>query len=73
MLDVLRRAHSRRGIFYALEHTEGFKGVTGTISYSSESHVPLKTVWIIAVQNGEKRLASAFVPDSIPPPILDNP
>jgi len=73
MLDALRRARSQRGIFYALEHTEGFKGVTGTISFSSESHVPLKTVWVIAVQNGEKSLATAFVPASVPPPILDNP
>ena len=73
MLDVLRRAQRQRGIFYALEHTEGFKGVTGTISFSPQSHVPLKTVWVIAVQNGEKSLASAFVPASVPPPILDNP
>jgi len=73
LLDVLRRAQSPRGIFFALEHTEGFKGITGTISFSPQSHVPLKTVWIIAVQNGEKSLASAFVPASVPPPILDNP
>jgi len=73
LLDVLRRAQSQRGIFYALEHTEGFKGVTGTISFSPQSHVPLKTVWVIAVQNGEKSLASAFVPALVPPPILDNP
>jgi branched-chain amino acid transport system substrate-binding protein len=73
MLDVLRRAQNQRGIFYALEHTEGFKGVTGTISFSPESHVPLKTVWVIAVHNGEKSLASAFVPGSVPPPILDSP
>jgi len=73
LLDVLRRAQSQRRIFYALEHTEGFKGVTGTISFSPQSHVPLKTVWVIAVQNGEKSLASAFVPALVPPPILDNP
>ena len=73
MLDVLRRARNQSGIFYALEHTKGFQGVTGTISFSSESHVPLKTVWVIAVQNGEKGLASAFVPESVPPPILDSP
>ena len=73
MLDVLRRARSQRGIFDALVDTKGFKGVTGMISFSSESHVPLKTVWIITVQNGEKSLARAFVPDSVPPPILDNP
>jgi branched-chain amino acid transport system substrate-binding protein len=73
LLDVLRRAQSPREIFHALEYTEGFKGVTGTISFSPQSHVPLKTVWVIAVQKGEKSLASAFVPASIPPPILDNP
>jgi branched-chain amino acid transport system substrate-binding protein len=73
LLDVLHRAQRQRGIFHALEHTEGFKGVTGTISFSPQSHVPLKTVWVIAVQNGEKSLASAFVPTSVPPPILDNP
>ena len=73
MLDVLRRAQSQRGIFYALEHTAGFKGITGTISFSPQNHVPLKTVWVIAVQNGEKSLASAFVPTSVPPPILENP
>jgi len=73
MLDVLRRAQNRNGIFYALEDTAGFKGVTGTISFGRQSHVPLKTVWIIAVQNGEKGLASAFVPVSVPPPILINP
>jgi branched-chain amino acid transport system substrate-binding protein len=73
MLDVLQRAQSRRQIFYALEDTAGFKGVTGTISFSPQSHVPLKTVWIIAVQNGEKSLASAFVPTAVPPPILNNP
>jgi hypothetical protein len=43
----------------------------GTISFSAEHHVPLKTVWVIAVQNAERSLASAFVPDSVPPPILD--
>jgi branched-chain amino acid transport system substrate-binding protein len=73
MLDVLRRAQSRREIFRALEQTEGFDGITGTITFNSENHVPLKTVWVIEVQNGEKSLASAFVPDSVPPPILDRP
>jgi branched-chain amino acid transport system substrate-binding protein len=73
MLAILRRAQSPRKIFYALEHTEGFKGVTGLISFSPLSHVPLKTVWVIAVQNGEKSLARAFVPASVPPPILDHP
>ena len=34
---------------------------------------PLKTVWVIEVQNGEKSLVSAFVPHSVPPPILESP
>jgi branched-chain amino acid transport system substrate-binding protein len=73
VLDVLGRARNQKGIFDALEHTEGFRGVTGTISFSSESHVPSKTVWVIAVRSGEKSLASAFVPGSVPPPIRDAP
>jgi branched-chain amino acid transport system substrate-binding protein len=73
ILDVLRRGRNQAGIFPALENTVGFRGVTGTISFSPASHVPLKTVWVIAVQNGVKSLADAFVPDSIPPPILGNP
>jgi branched-chain amino acid transport system substrate-binding protein len=73
VLDVLRRARNQAGIFDVLENTEGFKGVTGTILFSPESHVPLKTVWVIAVHEGEKSLADAFIPESVPPPILDNP
>jgi branched-chain amino acid transport system substrate-binding protein len=73
VLDVLGRARGQGGIFHALEHTEGFEGVTGTISFSPGSHVPLKTVWIVRVENGEKSLADAFVPASVPPPILDTP
>lgn len=74
VLDVLRRAQrNRRGIIEVLEDTQDFEGVTGTISFSRESHVPLKTVWVIDVQDGEKSLAAAFVPDSVPPPIADEP
>jgi branched-chain amino acid transport system substrate-binding protein len=73
ILDVLGRARSREGLLHALEHTEGFPGVTGTISFSPESHVPLKTVWVVAVRDGEKSLARAFVPDRVPPPLLENP
>jgi len=74
MLDALQRARGgKHGVFDALESTRDFEGVTGTISYSADSHVPLKTVWVIAVQNGEKSLARAFVPDSVPPPLMQSP
>jgi len=70
MLDVLRRAgHSASGILDALEDTRDFAGVTGTITFSRDSHVPLKTVWVIEVQDGGKSLARAFVPDSVPAPL----
>jgi len=71
MVDVLGRARHRNpnGIFRALESTTGFDGVTGTVSFSSRSHVPSKTVWILEVQNGARSLAEAFIPDSVPPPI----
>jgi branched-chain amino acid transport system substrate-binding protein len=72
VLDILHRARNEGGLFEALEHTRNFQGVTGTISFSSDSHVPLKTVWVIAVQNGEKRLASSFVPESVPPPLPES-
>jgi branched-chain amino acid transport system substrate-binding protein len=71
VLDVLGRARNEAHLFDALEKTEGFQGVTGTISFSAPSHVPSKTVWVIAVQDGAKKLASHFVPGSVPPPILD--
>lgn len=75
MLNVLQRAQidSPKGIFDALEDTHGFEGVTGIITFSPDNHVPVKTVWVIAVHNGETSLARAFVPDAVPPPIHDSP
>jgi branched-chain amino acid transport system substrate-binding protein len=75
LLDVVQRAatlHSR-DIAKALAATRGFHGVTGTISYTEENHVPQKTVWIIRVTQGQRSLAAAFIPEVIPPPILPEP
>jgi branched-chain amino acid transport system substrate-binding protein len=74
-VDVLRRARhaDSNAILRALEATRGFEGVTGTISFSRESHVPLKTVWILEVQDGVRSLATQFVPESVPPPLLVSP
>jgi branched-chain amino acid transport system substrate-binding protein len=71
LIDALQRAQGgKRGVFNALVNTTGFEGVTGTISFSAQSHVPLKTVWIVAVHDGAKSLARDFIPNSVPPPIL---
>jgi branched-chain amino acid transport system substrate-binding protein len=51
-----------------LEATQNFQGVTGSISFSANSHVAKKTVSIIGVMNGAVRLETAFVPISIPAP-----
>lgn len=72
LLDVLQRTTDIRParIAEALEGTDGFQGVTGTISYSAESHVPNKNVWIVSVAHGESSLAQALVPSQIPSPIM---
>lgn len=72
LLDVLQRTTDIRParIAEALEETDGFQGVTGTISYSAESHVPNKNVWIVKVKQGESSLAQTMVPSGVPPPFL---
>ena len=37
----------------ALENTKDFKGVTGTISYTAESHKPDKTASILELVDGK--------------------
>ena len=37
----------------AIEATDGFQGVTGTISYTAESHKPDKTASILELVDGE--------------------
>lgn len=55
-----------RAIKAALENIQNYDGISGKISYSHQHHVPKKTVWIIQVTDGEKQLASQFVPTKIP-------
>jgi branched-chain amino acid transport system substrate-binding protein len=73
LLDALRRADKvkKRSILDALEATRSFAGVTGTISFTASDHVPRKTVWIVQVEAGQAFLADSFVPDRVPPPIVD--
>lgn len=71
LLDVLQRTTDIRpiSIAEALEGTSGFQGVTGAITYSAESHVPDKNVWIVKVAQGESSLAQTLVPSQVPSPI----
>lgn len=68
--QVLERARSGNMI-EELEKTTGFEGVTGTITYSKETHIPRKSVWIISIDQGKKSLAAEIVPEQIPPPLLN--
>ena len=72
LLNVIRRAKdgSSRHMAKALESTHEFQGVTGTISYTKENHVPHKTVWIIRVADGQQTLATSFVPQVVPAAII---
>ena len=46
----------------ALAATKGYEGVTGTISYTGGSRVPLKTVAVMAVRDGKVGLVTTIVP-----------
>jgi len=72
LLQVVQQAKNfrRRDLLDALEHTQDFQGVTGTISYTKDNHVPKKTVWIIRLTEGQRSLAAALIPDIVPPPLL---
>ena len=72
LLQVVQQVKKirRRDILDALEQTQDFQGVMGTISYSKNNHVPKKTVWIIRLTEGQRSLAAALIPDVVPPPLL---
>jgi branched-chain amino acid transport system substrate-binding protein len=70
MADAIKRAGSTeaQAIKQALEETKEFAALTGSITLSSESHVPSKAVTIIAIQNGKFTLAEEIVPEAVPAP-----
>ncbi len=54
----------------ALEHTTDFKGITGAITITAESHVPRKGVTIIEIKDQKFTLGAEVVPDKVPDPDL---
>ncbi|WP_157928913.1 ABC transporter substrate-binding protein [Pararhizobium haloflavum] len=64
--DAIERAGSVEpaAIRDALAETNGFKAVTGEISYTRDSMVPPKPVSIISVQNGEFEVEEIWTPDT---------
>ncbi len=72
LAQAIKDAHSTnpQAIKKALEHIKDFPGVTGSISYAPNMHVPMKSVSIIKVENGSFITVAQFVPSYIPNPNL---
>ncbi len=62
--DAIKRAKSTDGpaLRDALAATRGYKAVTGEISYTRPSGVPLKAVSIIGVHNGKYKVEEIWMP-----------
>ena len=69
MVDAMERAGTTDGpaVRDALAATQGFAGVTGTISYEEGSRIPSKSVALIEVVDNENTLINVVVPENVPP------
>ncbi len=69
MADAISRAGTTDGdkVREALGATQGFQGVTGTISYENGSRIPSKSVALIEVKDGKNELLKIVVPKVVPP------
>ncbi|MEM1283349.1 MAG: ABC transporter substrate-binding protein, partial [Chlamydiota bacterium] len=72
LLEVFKRSPKidSKSVKKTLEEIRDFQGVTGTISYSADHHVPVKTVWIIQVKDGKESLATSMIPKNVSEPLI---
>lgn len=70
LADAIKRAGSMdaKALKAAIEGTKGFPGITGSITFSADSHVPQKGVTIIAVKGQKFTLGAEVVPEKVPAP-----
>ena len=70
LVDAIKRAGSTdsAAVKAAIEATKDFKGITGAITFSADSHVPQKGVTVIAVKGGKFTLGAEVVPEKVPAP-----
>lgn len=66
--DAIRRAGSAQSVDIkrALEDTKDFPGITGAITLTTKSHVPVKSVTIVTVRNGRFTSAERMTPRYVP-------
>jgi branched-chain amino acid transport system substrate-binding protein len=70
LADAVKRAGSTdsAAVKSAIEQTKDFKGITGSITFSADSHVPQKGVTVIDVEGGKLTLGGEVVPQKVPAP-----
>jgi branched-chain amino acid transport system substrate-binding protein len=70
LADAIKRAGGTdsAAVKTAIEGTKDFKGITGAITFSADSHVPQKGVTVIAVKGGKFTLGAEVVPEKVPAP-----
>ena len=52
----------------ALSGIRRFQGITGTISYPSGSRIPSKSVTLLKIEQGQRKLVRNLLPVRVPPP-----
>ena len=70
MVDAIKRAGGTdsAAVKSAIEATKDFPGITGSITFSADSHIPQKGVTMIDVKGGKFTLADEVVPEKVPAP-----
>jgi branched-chain amino acid transport system substrate-binding protein len=70
LADAVKRANGTdaAAVKKALEETKDFKGITGSITFGADVHVPQKGVTMIAVEGGKFTLGAEVVPEKVPAP-----
>jgi len=70
LADAVKRAGGTdsAAVKKALEETKDFKGITGSVTYGADVHVPQKGVTMIAVTGGKFTLGAEVVPEKVPAP-----
>jgi branched-chain amino acid transport system substrate-binding protein len=70
LADAVKRANGTdsAAVKTALEATKDFKGITGSVTFSADAHVPQKGVTMIAVKGGKFTLGAEVVPQKVPAP-----